>query len=73
MIRTDGSNPDDEAFGSVYDHRVIRRMLPYVARQKHLAALAVAPCWSTRRRSPPSPGSSRSPSTTTSASATSPD
>ena len=42
MIRTDGSNPDDDAFGSVYDHRVIRRMLPYVARQKHLAALAIA-------------------------------
>ncbi len=42
MIRSDGSDPNEEAFGSVYDHRVIRRMLPYVARQKRLAALAVA-------------------------------
>ena len=42
MIRSDGSNPNEEAFGSVYDNRVIRRMLPYVARQKHLAALAIA-------------------------------
>ena len=42
MIRSDGSNPQEKAFGSVYDHRVIRRMFPYVARQKHLAAMAIA-------------------------------
>ena len=42
MIRSDGSNSQEKAFGSVYDHRVIRRMFPYVARQKHLAAMAIA-------------------------------
>ena len=42
MIRSDGSDHNEEAFGSVYDNRVIRRMLPYLARQKHLAALAIA-------------------------------
>ena len=41
MMRSDGSNAQEEAFGSVYNPRVIRRMIPYVTRQKRLAALAV--------------------------------
>ncbi len=32
---------DEEAFGSVYDPRVIRRMLPYLAPYKHLVAVSV--------------------------------
>ena len=39
--RTDGSSLDEDAFGAVYDRRVVARFIPYVFPYKHLAVGAV--------------------------------
>lgn len=41
MMRSGGTASQEEAFGNVYNPRVVQQILPYILKQKHLVVLAL--------------------------------